>query len=60
MLFLLVSSEEDAGTALPVLKKIALLRGEPEFYREACAAGDPGKVHKVLRSFEEILDSHGA
>ena len=57
MLFLLVSSEEDAGTHLSVLKKIALLVENPEFYREACAAGDPEKVHAVLRSFEEILDS---
>ena len=58
MLFLLVSSEEDAGTHLSVLKKIALLVENPEFYREACAAGDPEKVHKVLRSYEEILDAH--
>ena len=59
MLFLLVSSEEDAGTHLSVLKKIALLVENPDFYRNACAAADPEAVHKVLRSYEEILDSHG-
>ncbi len=57
MLFLLVSSEEDAGTHLAVLKKIALLVENPEFYREACAAADPEAVHEVLRSYEEALDS---
>jgi len=57
MLFLLVSSEDDAATHLAVLKKIALLVENPEFYRDAMAAGDPERVHKVIGSFEEILDS---
>jgi PTS system nitrogen regulatory IIA component len=57
MLFLLVSSEEDAGTHLSVLKKIALLVENASFVREACAAADPESVHRVLRSYEEILDS---
>jgi PTS system fructose-specific IIC component/PTS system nitrogen regulatory IIA component len=60
MLFFLVSSEEDAGTHLSVLKKIALLVENPDFYRDACAAVDSEKVHAVLRSYEEILDSHEA
>ncbi len=58
MLFLLVSSEEDAGTHLSVLKKIAVLVENPDFYRDACAAGDSDKVHNALRGYEEILDSH--
>jgi PTS system fructose-specific IIC component/PTS system nitrogen regulatory IIA component len=57
MLFLLVSSEEDAATHLSVLKKIALLVENPEFYKEACAAGDPDKVHRIIRGYEENLDS---
>jgi PTS system nitrogen regulatory IIA component len=57
LLFLLVSSEEDAGTHLSVLKKIALLVENPDFYRDARAAGDPEKVHKIIRAFEEILDA---
>jgi mannitol/fructose-specific phosphotransferase system IIA component (Ntr-type) len=60
MLFLLVSSEEDAGTHLSVLKKIALLVENPDFYREAMAAGDPEKVHRIIRTYEEILDSREA
>jgi PTS system nitrogen regulatory IIA component len=57
MLFLLVSSEEDAGTHLAVLKKIALLVENPVFYREACAAGSSEAVHAVLRRHEEVLDA---
>jgi len=57
MLFLLVSSEDDAGTHLAVLKKIALLVENPDFYKDACAASDPEKVHNVIRTYEEILDS---
>jgi len=60
MLFLLVSSEEDAGTHLSVLKKIATLVENPDFYRDACAADDSDKVNKVLRGYEEILDTHDA
>ncbi len=58
MLFLLVSSEADAGTHLAVLKKIAVLVENPDFFRDACAAGDSEKAGKVLRGYEEILDSH--
>jgi nitrogen PTS system EIIA component len=57
LLFLLVSSEDDAGTHLAVLKKIALLVENPEFKREALAAGDAEKVHRVIRTYEEILDA---
>jgi nitrogen PTS system EIIA component len=60
MLFLLVSSEDEAGTHLAVLKKIALLVENPDFYRDACAAGSSDAVHKVIRTYEEILDSHEA
>ncbi len=56
MLFLLVSSEADAGTHLAVLKKIALLVENPDFAREALGAGDAEKVHVVIRKYEEILD----
>jgi PTS system fructose-specific IIC component/PTS system nitrogen regulatory IIA component len=57
MLFLLVSSEEDAGTHLSVLKKIALLAENPDFYKEALAAVDSETVNRIIRKYEEILDS---
>ncbi len=43
MLFLLVSSEEDAATHLSVLKKIALLVENPEFYRGGVRRRGPGE-----------------
>jgi mannitol/fructose-specific phosphotransferase system IIA component (Ntr-type) len=60
VLFLLVSSEEDAGTHMSVLKKIALLVENPGFYKEACAAPDADAAHKIIRAYEEILDSQDA
>ncbi len=60
VLFLLVSSEEDAGSHLAVLKKIALLVESPDFTSQVMKAGDPEAVSKVIRSFEEVLDSQDA
>ncbi len=60
LLFLLVSSEEDAGSHLAVLKKIALLVESPDFYGQVMKADGPDKVSKVIRSFEEVLDSQDA
>ena len=57
MLFLLVSSDEDAATHLAVLKKIALLVENPEFYAEACAAADAETVYRIIRAYENILDA---
>lgn len=56
ILFLLVSSEEDAGTHLEVLKKIALLVEHVGFSREALAAGTPEKVNKVIQKYEEMVE----
>ena len=60
LLFLLVSSEADAGPHLAVLKKIALLVENPDFYEAVMAAADAEAVHKALRRHEEILDSQDA
>jgi len=57
LLFLLVSSEEDAGAHLAVLKKIALLVDSSSFYEEAIGAREPDALHRVLRKHEEILDA---
>jgi PTS system nitrogen regulatory IIA component len=60
LLFLLVSSETDAGLHLAVLKKIALLVENPDFYDAVMAAPDAEAVYKALNRFEEILDSQDA
>ena len=57
LLFLLVSSEADAGLHLEVLKKIALLVESPDFYEAVMAAPDAEAVHREIGRFEEILDA---
>jgi len=57
LLFLLLSSEQDAGTHLAVLKKIAMLVENPDFYTETLSAQDPETVHRIIRKYEEILDT---
>lgn len=60
LLFMLLSSEADAGLHLAVLKKIALLVENPDFYKEVMAAADADAVHRAIVRFEEILDSQDA
>ena len=60
LLFLLVSGEADAGLHLAVLKKIALLVENPDFYEAAMSAPDAEAVHKTIVRFEEILGSQDA
>jgi mannitol/fructose-specific phosphotransferase system IIA component (Ntr-type) len=57
ILFLLVSSEEDAGSHLAALKKIALLVESSDFHTEMLGAADSERANKVIRKYEEILDS---
>jgi PTS system fructose-specific IIC component/PTS system nitrogen regulatory IIA component len=54
ILFLLVSSEEDAATHLAVLKKIALLVENDSFSREVIGAGSPEKVNRIIKKYEEM------
>lgn len=60
LLFLMLSSEADAGLHLAVLKKIALLVENPDFYEAAMAAPDAEAVHRTIVRFEEILGSQDA
>jgi PTS system fructose-specific IIC component/PTS system nitrogen regulatory IIA component len=57
LFFLLVSSEEDAGSHLSALKKIALLVEDPRFYEEMLASDGPESANRVICTHEEILDS---
>jgi nitrogen PTS system EIIA component len=56
ILFLLVSSEEDAATHLAVLKKIALLVENAGFSRDVLSAGSPEKVSRIIQKYEAMLD----
>ncbi len=57
ILFLLVSSEEDAGTHLAVLKKIALLVENEGFSRDVLGAGNPERVSRIIARYEGMLDA---
>jgi mannitol/fructose-specific phosphotransferase system IIA component (Ntr-type) len=59
LLFLVVSSDQDAGTHLAALKKIALLVEAPDFLTQMVRATDPEKAHAVIRAHEEVLDAQG-
>ncbi len=56
ILFLLVSSEEDAGTHLAVLKKIAVLVENAGFSRDVLSASGPEKVSRLIQKYEEMID----
>ncbi len=60
LLFLVVSSEQDATTHLATLKKIALLVEDPGFLPSMLSAADPDKANAVIRDREEVLDGQGA
>lgn len=57
VLFLLVSAEDAAGLHLRVLKNIALLVENPDFYASILKAQDSEGAHQAIRKFEEILAS---
>jgi PTS system fructose-specific IIC component/PTS system nitrogen regulatory IIA component len=56
LLFLLVSSEEDAEQHLRTLKKIAQILEMPDFYTEIVQAEKPEIAYRALKKFEEILE----
>jgi mannitol/fructose-specific phosphotransferase system IIA component (Ntr-type) len=57
VLFLLVSAEDAAGLHLRVLKSIALLVENPDFYAAVQKAADADAAHRTIVKFEEILAS---
>ncbi len=59
LLFLVVSSEQDAGTHLATLKKIALLVEKPDFLTDMIRAADPDNASAIIRSREEVLNAQG-
>jgi PTS system fructose-specific IIC component/PTS system nitrogen regulatory IIA component len=59
LLFLVVSSEQEAAAHLAALKKIALLVEQPSFLQEMIRAADPEAANGVIRSFEGVLNQGG-
>ncbi|GAB4366768.1 MAG: hypothetical protein Kow009_03570 [Spirochaetales bacterium] len=56
LIFLLVSSTNETGQHLKILKKVATLLEYTDFYTKVLEADSPEKAHAVLKQFEDILD----
>ena len=56
LLFLLVSSQEDAEQHLRTLKKIAQILEMQDFYNEISKADKPEIAYRILSKYEEILE----
>ncbi|MDR2587987.1 MAG: PTS sugar transporter subunit IIA [Spirochaetales bacterium] len=55
LVFLVVSSPDDAELHLNTLKKIAMLLEHPDFYADIIKAETEAKAHSVLKRYEEII-----
>jgi PTS system nitrogen regulatory IIA component len=55
LIFLLVSSENDPGQHLEILKKIALLVENSDFYHDMINAQLPESIPKIFNKYEKIL-----
>ena len=56
LIFLLVSSMDESGQHLKVLKKVASLMEYTDFYKKVLETDTVEKAHSVLKQFEDILD----
>jgi PTS system fructose-specific IIC component/PTS system nitrogen regulatory IIA component len=56
LIFLLVSSADESGQHLKVLKKVASLIEYTDFYKKVLETETAEKAHAVLKQFEDILD----
>ena len=56
LIFLLVGSENDPGQHIEVLKKIALLVENTDFYRDMISAELPESIPKIFNKYERILE----
>ena len=56
LIFMLVSSKDDAEQHLRTLKKIARIIEMPEFYSEFIKSDKPETAYRVLKKYEELLE----
>jgi fructose-specific phosphotransferase system IIA component len=56
LIFLLVSSEDDAEQHLRTLKKIAQVIEMPDFYTEFIKTDKPETAFRILKKYEELLE----
>jgi PTS system fructose-specific IIC component/PTS system nitrogen regulatory IIA component len=56
LIFMLVSSQEDAEQHLRTLKKIAQIIEMPDFYSEFTKSDKPETAFRILKKYEELLE----
>jgi len=55
ILFMLLAPQKDSEMHLRLLKRLAALLDNPQFYAELLAQNDPSGVQKVIKKFEDIF-----
>jgi nitrogen PTS system EIIA component len=55
ILFLLVSSPKNSEQHLKILKRLAILLDNPQFYQDLLQAPDPAGAHKIIQKYENLL-----
>ena len=55
ILFMLLAPQKDSEVHLRLLKRLAALLDNPEFYAELTAQTDPHNVQKVIKKYEDIF-----
>jgi len=55
ILFMLLAPQKDSEVHLRLLKRLAALLDNPQFYAELLAQNDPHNVQKIIKKFEDIF-----
>jgi PTS system fructose-specific IIC component/PTS system nitrogen regulatory IIA component len=55
LLFMLIAPQKDTETHMQMLRRLAALLENPQFYSELQSQKDPKSAHKIIRKYEEIL-----
>ncbi|MDR2102880.1 MAG: PTS sugar transporter subunit IIA [Treponema sp.] len=55
LLFMILASQKDSEKHLRLLKRLAELLENPQFYTELAAQNDPQSAHGIIRKYEDVL-----
>jgi PTS system fructose-specific IIC component/PTS system nitrogen regulatory IIA component len=55
LLFLILAPEKDTETHLRLLKRLATLLDDPQFYTELAVQGNAQDVYGIIKKYEDIL-----
>ena len=55
LLFMLLAPQSDSEKHLRLLKRLATLLDNPQFYTDLVAQNDPQSVNRIIKKYEDIL-----